>query len=242
MRFDAYPYGRVASFYDELAGFYSRGRIERTKRHFLNLLGPGDRVLFVGVGRGSEAIEAAAAGARVTAIDLSSAMLARFERALEARGLDAITIQGDVARHRPEIPYDAVVAHYFLNLYRLDVAEAMLLLMSDMLKPEGRLLLADFARPEPGAWSRWTTTVYYRTANAIAWALGFCAWHGIPDYEVLLPRAGLGIESRVRFPVFGSDGPAYVAIAARRLEAQGAVSRPVAESEPPAPASPDEAS
>jgi ubiquinone/menaquinone biosynthesis C-methylase UbiE len=228
MRFDAYPYGRVASFYDELAGFYSRGRIERSKRHFLNVLAPGDRALFVGVGRGSEAIEAAAAGVRVTAIDLSSAMLARFERALEARGLDATTIQGDVAIHCPDTPYDAVVAHYFLNLYRLDVAEVMLRRLCEMLKPDGRLLLADFARPEQGAWSRWTTTVYYRTANAIAWALGFCALHGIPDYEVLLPRAGLGIESRARFPVFGSDGPAYVAIVARRLGLQGAVSRAAA--------------
>ena len=68
VRFDDYGYGEVASFYEELADLYSRGRIAASKRSQLVHLAPGDRVLYVGVGRGEDALEAARKGVRVTAV------------------------------------------------------------------------------------------------------------------------------------------------------------------------------
>ena len=78
--YDRYGYGRVAAIYDELADFYSRGRISETKRLSTQVLKPGDRVLYPGVGRGVEAVAAAALGAEVMGIDVSEAMLRRFQQ------------------------------------------------------------------------------------------------------------------------------------------------------------------
>ena len=63
MIFDRYGYGLVSGFYDELAAFYSRGRIGATKQSQLQYLKPADRVLYPGVGRGEDAIQAARGGA-----------------------------------------------------------------------------------------------------------------------------------------------------------------------------------
>lgn len=216
MRFDAYPYGRVAAIYDALAGLYSLGRIERSKRCQLGSLEAGERALFVGVGGGSDALEAARRGVRVTAIDLSGAMLARFGERLARSGLEAERIEGDVAGHRPAEPYDVVVAHYFLNLYSREVAAAMLAKLVSLLRPGGRLLVADFAPAAGGQVGRWLTAAYYRPVNWIAWLLGLCALHPIPDYPVLFAEAGLELREMRRFPVvFGRD-PAYHALLAQR--------------------------
>jgi ubiquinone/menaquinone biosynthesis C-methylase UbiE len=69
MESGAHSYDGVAAIYDELAGLYSFGRIEASKQIEIASLAPQERVLFAGVGRGSEAVEAARRGAHVTAVD-----------------------------------------------------------------------------------------------------------------------------------------------------------------------------
>ena len=49
-------------------------------------LKPGDKVLFAGVGHGKEAIYAAELGAEVTVVDLSRAMLTKFEEGIKKSG------------------------------------------------------------------------------------------------------------------------------------------------------------
>ena len=219
MGFAAHSYEAVASFYDELAAIYSRGRIEASKRCQIESLTSGERVLFAGVGRGSEAVEAAGRGAQVTAIDLSPGMLGRFSRALEREGLHARTIEADVAKHRPDVLYDTVVAHYFLNLFDIDQSEAMLSILCRLVRPGGRLIFADFAPGEGGAVGSWITEAYYRPVNRIAWLLGLCAIHPIPDYPRLIEAAGARVRSVTRFPVVpGFSSPAYQSIVAERIE------------------------
>lgn len=216
--FGAHPYGAVAAVYDELATLYSLGAIDRSKGAGVEALAPGERVLFVGVGRGSDALVAARRGCRVTAIDLAPAMLARFRASLDREGLAAETIEGDVADHRPAELYDAVVAHYFLNLWDAPLAGAMLARLRSYLRPGGRLVVADFARPSGGVVASLLANAYYRPIDWLAWALGFCALHPILDYGELLPAAGFRITSERRFPVLGGRDPAYVSIVAERID------------------------
>lgn len=215
--FDRHPYGVVAGFYDELAALYSRGRIERSKQILLNGFEPGSRVLFVGVGRGSDALAAARRGLRVTGIDLAPEMLARAAARFEAEGLAATWLEADVAAHRPSERYDAVVAHYFLNLWGTARAEAMARHLARCVRPGGQLFVADFARPGPGLAARLRAHAYYAPVDAIAWALGLCALHPILDYEKILPAAGWKIVEQRRLPVFGGGDPAFVAIRAERI-------------------------
>lgn len=234
MRFDDYGYGAVAAVYEELASLYSRGRIAASKRSQLKHLNPGDRVLYAGVGRGEDALLAARFGIRVTAVDLSGGMLRRLARRLDREGLEASLIQGDVASMASrgdekteasetseasgalEERYDAVVANYFLNLFEVERAGAMLERLAERVRPGGLILCADFALPVGGRFGRWITEAYYRPVNWIAWAVGLCDLHPILDYPRLLEPQGFRIRSEERFPVGPGRNPAYLSLAAER--------------------------
>lgn len=217
MRFDQYGYGPVAAIYDPLAALYSRGRIGATKRVQDGFLGPGDLVLYPGIGRGEEAIRAARSGVRVVGVDVSEAMLGRVRARFDRAGLEASLLLEDVGGHRPEALYDGIAAHYFLNLFEAVRARAMLERFAVWLRPGGKLLLADFARPIGSLVGRWVSEAYYRPVNAIAWALGLCAWHPILDYAELLAGLPFRVLRAERFPVGPGSNPAFVSIVAERL-------------------------
>ena len=215
--FDRYGYGPVAAIYDELAAFYSRGRIGETKRLSSEVLKPGDRVLYPGVGRGREVLLALRRGAIVTGVDVSSAMLGRLRKSLDHEGMSAELIEADVSTHRPEAPYDVIVANYFLNLFEGSRAAAMLDELAGSLRPGGLLVISDFARPSGGTMGRLVSELYYRPVNWVAWALGLCALHPILDYTSLLDPEKFRIVSEDRLPVLGGQNPAYVSIVAERI-------------------------
>ncbi len=215
--FDRYGYGPVAGFYDELAAWYSLGRIPRSKRIGLDSLEPGDRVLFAGVGRGEDALQAARRGVRVTGIDVSHRMLARARSRFAREGLEAEWIQGDATAHAPTRAYDAVVAHYFLNLFDENRAAAALAGLARALRPDGLIVIADFARPTGAGLARLLAEVYYRPVNWIAWALGLCALHPILDYDRVVDSRVLRIVSRHRLALLRGGDPAYEVILARRI-------------------------
>jgi ubiquinone/menaquinone biosynthesis C-methylase UbiE len=216
---DVHSYDRVAAVYDEIAGLYSFGRIEASKRIHIDALASQERVLFVGVGRGREAIRAARRGAEVTVIDLSPRMLARFASGLRRAGARAESILGNVEDHHPEKRYDTVFAHYFLNLFDSVGAAEMLAVLMELVRPGGRLIFADFAPGGGGVAGQWITEAYYRPVNWIAWALGYCALHPILDYPKLIEGVGARVRTVNRFPlVRGFASPAYQSIVAERIQ------------------------
>ena len=77
------------------------------------LPGPGSRVLDVGAGTGFLSLAAARLGHRVTALDLSAAMLARLRAAAEAEGLAVEVVEAE-AQSPPPGPFDAVVERHLL--------------------------------------------------------------------------------------------------------------------------------
>ncbi len=217
MRFDMYPYGRLVRVYDLWAAVYSRGQIAASKRVQLDSIESGDRVLYAGVGRGSEMLLAARFGAQVTSIDLAKEMLDCVASRLAREGLSSELICGDVSSHKPDELYDVVVANYFLNLFDLEHAQEMARHLCSLVKPGGRLLVTDFALPKGGVLANLISEAYYRPINWIAWALGFCSLHPILDYRRLLEPMGFRIHSTKRFPVLLGANPAYVSIVAERL-------------------------
>ena len=68
-------YDRAAWFYEKSAKFYSTNQIRASKRHQLNYIQSGQKVLFLGAGAGEDAIMAAEAGAEVTCIDISQGIV-----------------------------------------------------------------------------------------------------------------------------------------------------------------------
>jgi len=211
-----FVYDRVAFLYDEVCAVYSLGAIARSKRHHLGFLRVGSRVLYVGVGRGADALAAARAGAQVTAVDLSEPMLRRLRAAAIREGLCLELVEDDVSQLPCPGDYDVVVANYFLNMFSESDAQSMLGALLVQVRPEGRLCLADFAPAAGLGLSGVATTAYYRLVNGVGWLLGICALHEIPDLPKWLTDRGLEILDIKRFPVMGGSGPAYWAMIARR--------------------------
>lgn len=176
---------------------YSLGRIRKAKLAHLVEVEPGDRVLYAGVGRGQEAVEAARRGARVTALDRAPAMLRRLERRLASEGMKADLVEADLFQCQlPRHGYDHVVAHFFLNVFSPEQMRVALSRLAGLVAAEGRLVIADF-----GPWARWA---YYRPVSLAAWLLALAALHPIYDYRLELETLGFRLSRQDAFGAFES--------------------------------------
>lgn len=197
-----YHYDRVAWCYEWIAELYSFGAIARAKAAQTKALRPGQRVLYVGVGAGEDAVLAAERGASLTCLDLSGAMLARLSARLDARSLQAELIEGDVFDYAPGVTYDVVVANFVLNVFSEATVAALLKHLATLLAPGGKILIADFAPPSESAGRRALYAAYYRPINWAAWSLRLCELHPIYNYPDYFEAAGLVLASRSPFALW----------------------------------------
>ncbi|MFH5803619.1 class I SAM-dependent methyltransferase [Alienimonas sp. DA493] len=174
----------------------------------MRFLSPGDRALYLGVGTGAEAAAACAQGAKVTAIDRSPRMLARLRRRLDRRGLEAELILGDALAHRRTGRYDLVAAHYFLNLFEPEPMRAALRHAASLLRPGGRLTIADLAPPRGGRLERLANFAYSKAAMAAFRSLRLVPWHPNYDYAAECRAVGLRPAGEIPFRWLGV-GPAF---------------------------------
>ncbi len=95
-------YEWISSQYDWTIALCTGGQNLRTRLAQLDDMAPGDRVLYVGVGSGEDAIEAARRGIQVTCLDLSSSMIERARATISKGRFDGRLCQCglDALRHR----------------------------------------------------------------------------------------------------------------------------------------------
>jgi SAM-dependent methyltransferase len=125
------------------------GNYERTARLLLPAarvlvdaaeLRPGERVIDVGAGTGNAALLAAAAGARVTAVDPAERLLGVAQHTATERNLDLICRVGDAAHLPvPDASVDCVLSNFGL-IFAAD-PDAAVSEVARVLKTEGRVLL-----------------------------------------------------------------------------------------------------
>lgn len=109
-------------------------------------VGPGVSVLDLGCGTGTLLAMAAQRGAVVTGIDADPKMLARA--APKVAGYDVRLIEGyTTGVELPEESFDVVVSSLFFHHLRTEDKRVTLEHAAHWLKPGGRLVIADFARP-----------------------------------------------------------------------------------------------
>ncbi|HWB11362.1 MAG TPA: methyltransferase domain-containing protein [Pirellulales bacterium] len=207
-------YTAVASFYEGLAACYSGGQIAAAKRAQLAEMRPADRVLYVGVGAGEDAIEAARLGVQLTCLDLSSAMLARLEARLGDTRAEIIC--GNAFDHHRPGYYDVVTANFFLNCLSEPCMREMLAHLSTLLRPGGKLLIADLAFPQGSFPARLAQRAYSRFANVSFRMLGLVSLHPIYDYRRALAACHFPHVHSTSFRLFGFGPIAYETLTAVR--------------------------
>ncbi|MEZ6095914.1 MAG: class I SAM-dependent methyltransferase [Pirellulaceae bacterium] len=192
-------YDRAAWFYEISAAIFSAGKIRASKKYAVSQLMPGESVLFLGVGSGEDAVMAAERGATVTCIDLSQKMLDVLAVKLKARNLNAELICGDVFKYSPNQPFDAVCANYFFNIFLFDDLNRVIAYTVTLLRPGGKLLIADVARSQGNLVFRAFNIIYLKLAMVSFWILGLVPLHRNYDYRPLLHENGLTIDHIRKF-------------------------------------------
>ena len=212
-------YDFIARCYGPLAQLYSLGQIRACKRSQLRELGPGQRVLYTGVGGGEDAVLAAALGAQVTVIDLSAGMLAQATRRFRAAGLERAieVIHGDLLEHAREGHYDVVVSNFFLNVFAPEPMAAVLSHLVRLLRPGGKLLIADFAPAAGHGLARAAQRAYFALAVLSFRLLANNALHPLYDYASLFQGAGLRLEASRGFGLLGLGPAFYATLTATRV-------------------------
>lgn len=135
-----------APIYDAVLGrFFQPGRKRAIAAADLH---PGNHVLFVGVGTGSD-LPLLPQGISITGIDLSGEMLAKANKKLPLAGIEARLIQGDAQTLLVEEGQFDVV---FLNLILSVIPDGRICLEQNLraLKPGGRVIVFDKFLPEIG--------------------------------------------------------------------------------------------
>ncbi len=199
-------FDRVASVYELLANLWSLGRVGQMKRAQLAHLSAGDRVLYVGVGPGDDAVAAAELGAQVTCLDLSPRMVEGVRRRFDAAGREGTFVVSDLFAYVPERPFDVVVANFLFGCFPDGRRREAVARVVEFLRSGGRLLVADTGAPRGSAPARAFWYVYHGLAYGFSAIQGLTPWLPRFDLEPDLAAAGCGIEGR-RFVRLWPRGP-----------------------------------
>lgn len=146
-------FDKIASRYDLINDVQSLGLHRMWKRRLIALAAvrPGDRALDVCCGTGDIAFRLAQSGAEVTGLDFSQPMLEVAQRRAAASSAPPQFMHGD-ALHLPfaDASFDVVTCGY--GLRNLADWQAGLREMHRVVRPGGRLLVLDFAKPANPVW------------------------------------------------------------------------------------------
>jgi 2-polyprenyl-3-methyl-5-hydroxy-6-metoxy-1,4-benzoquinol methylase len=188
---------RMIRYYDRWIGFVTGGRDREVRAAVLREVRPGDRLLDVGCGTGSLAIEAARAGARVTGVDRSSAMLAVARDKAARAGVSVELREADAAAPVPgERPFDVATATFVLGELSLDEATLAVRRLAEAVRAGGLVVIADEVAP-PSRLARVAAAV----PRALLWIIAFFVLQQYAPtrrhpWQRLLEEAGLVVDER----------------------------------------------
>ena len=162
---------RTAKFWDRTAEKYAKAPIkdetsyrytlERTKSY----LHPEDRVLEIGCGTGSTAIELAPLVSEIVATDISEGMLEKAREKLRAGSIVNVSVAQADAQHAPMGPFDVVTAFNLLHL--VEDLDATLAEIARRTKPGGLFISKTFCLPERVNWITALVTVVLPVLQAV---------------------------------------------------------------------------
>lgn len=110
----------------------------------------GGRALDLGTGPGTQAIQLACRGFKVTATDISAAAINRAKEKADAQGLDITWAQDDILDTRLDLSFEFIFDRGCFHVLAPERRSDYVGIISGLLKPGGYLFLKCFSRLEPG--------------------------------------------------------------------------------------------
>ena len=192
---------RWASSYDFLTNILMFGQAGRLRRMTIDLalLKPGEAVLDVGCGTGGVTLPArqrVGAAGKAAGIDPAAEMIAVARQKAQRKGLEIDFRVGVIeALPYPDASFDAVTSSLMMHHLPQHLQVKGLAEIYRVLKPGGRLLIADMASPKSSTSQRVLTSL----------ALHHGLKLGVEDLQDILKGAGFGeiVQLEQRFFVIG---------------------------------------
>lgn len=190
--------------YDWSVKLLTGGKIDRIKADIAGRILPGERVLDIGCGTGSLGVKCVERGATVTGIDISESMLKECRKTIARKGVgdrftvikDSVT---DLPKHFPDASLDVIVSTMVVGELSRDYLAYIFRDCHRILKPGGRIMIADEVWPENKAW-QWV----YRVLMGIMWVPQFAilrrAFFPIRKLSGIVEEAGFTVEEKKTWP------------------------------------------
>ena len=159
-----------------------------------------------GIGPGIDAAAAAAKGAHVTGIDVSSRMIEVASHRFAAAGLRADLHHGDLFEFNHGGPYDVVVANFLVDCFGAPDRQRVVDRCARFLRTGGRVLMSDTGVPRGSRIARSAWYAYHGAAYATTWIQGITPWLPLLDLDAYLRDAGFLVDHHV-FHRPGRRGP-----------------------------------
>lgn len=213
--------------YDRGIRLLTLGRLyplkQRIASDYIQQNGRSDvRVLEIGCGTGTLALLMAKQGARVTAVDASPAMLNEARRKATAAGFsEAIEFQRlnvtELGQHFEPASFDVIVSTLVFSELPPEVGQYALLEAAKLLKPDGRLLIADEMVPET-TWNRLLYWAVRLPLVLLTWLLTRTGTRPLRGFSHTLATAGF-----VSYPLESHLGGSLQLLEARPVGAAGMI-------------------
>jgi ubiquinone/menaquinone biosynthesis C-methylase UbiE len=201
----------LTKYYDRWMSLITGGQDKRVRDAVLGYIEPGDLVLDVGCGTGTLAVKAAQKGAQVIGVDQAPAMLKLAREKAQASGIEVDFRLAQAQSLDLEKKFDAMTATFTLSEISPDEAKMIVADLAEHLKPDGKIIVADEARP-----AKALQRVVSELQRAIVALLTFLIIKERPtrlhDLRALLEATGLAVTDEQFF----QGGALRLVVAERR--------------------------
>lgn len=182
--------------YDRGMRILSLGRLDAVKREIASAwVEPGHTVLEIGCGSGALAALMTGRGARVTGIDTSEPMLAVARKA--APDAELVHMTATEIDRFGAARFDRIVSTLVFSELSEDELDYVLRASLQLLKPGGKLVVADEARP--AGWRALVSSLVRWPLAALTFLLTQNTTHALKDFEGRLEKAGYRVLAQKRY-------------------------------------------